>query len=174
MSERKAEFSGHGAADPTDENAIHEAYTAYAEAFARDPAVAAAFWGQPALNVLPHQVRAFNTSAEVSDYYADALAHLKLRGYSHSRLKARRVEMLNSTTALYKATFTRIKADGTELEQSAATYLFHKSADGWKMFAAIATNVDKIAADNLGLDLAKSAAARGKTRRLRTPARRVI
>jgi hypothetical protein len=51
---------------------------------------------------------------------------------------------LNATTALYRIAFVRVKTDGSELERSAATYLFRNDSDTWKIFGLIATDPDKV------------------------------
>ena len=126
------------------EVAIDAVYGDYAEAFARDPAAAAAFCGEPTLIVMPTDIVALSTRAELEAFYAALLARLRALGYTHSRLGTRRIKFLNHSTALYSIAFVRMKADGTELEQAAATYLFRRKANGWRIFSLIATDQDKL------------------------------
>ncbi len=126
------------------EAAIDTVHGEYAEAFARDSAAAAAFCGEPTLIAMSTDIVALSTRAELEAFYAALLAKLRGLGYTHSRLGTRRIKLLNPTTALYSVAFVRMKADGTELEQAAATYLYRRGANGWRIFALIATDYDKL------------------------------
>ena len=123
---------------------IHRTFTAYSEAFARDPAAAASFCCEPMLLALPNEIKALSIYAEIEAYYRTALNRLKALGYSHSVLGSHQVKMLNPTTALYEVPFTRMRSDGAVLEKSAATYLYRKETAGWKICAGIATDLDKL------------------------------
>jgi hypothetical protein len=58
---------------PDEKEAIHQVVGAYFDAFARDPAVAAAFYGEPTLIVLPNEVRALATRSDVEAFLAKLL-----------------------------------------------------------------------------------------------------
>jgi hypothetical protein len=72
---RRFELSG-------EQDAIHQVVGAYYEAFARDPAAAAAFYGEPALIVLPNEILTLATRGDVEAFLAKLLGSLKPLGYS--------------------------------------------------------------------------------------------
>jgi ketosteroid isomerase-like protein len=127
-----------------EKNAIHQVISGYYDAFARDPAAAAAFYGEPTLIVFPNEVFALVTRGDVEAYLAKLLGSLKTLGYSGTKLGMPRVKMLNSNTALYSTEATRMKTDGTELQRAGFTYLLHKGGGGWKINEVIATDLDKL------------------------------
>jgi ketosteroid isomerase-like protein len=127
-----------------EKDAIHQVVSGYYDAFARDPATAAAFYGEPTLFVLPNEVLALPTRSNVEAFLAKLLESLKSLGYSRTKLDVPRVKMLNSTTALYSTVAIRLKTDGTELQRAGFTYLLHKGGAGWKINEVIATDVDKL------------------------------
>ena len=127
-----------------EQDAIHQVVSAYYDAFAHDPAAAAAFYSEPTLIVLPNEVLALTTRDDVEAFLAKLLGSLKPLGYSGTRLSVPRVKMLNSTTALYSTVAIRMKADGTELQKAGFTYLLHKGGAGWKINEVIATDLNKL------------------------------
>ena len=82
-----------------EKDAIHQVVSSYFDAFARDPATAAAFYGEPTLFVLPNEVLALATRSNVEAFLAKLLESLKSLGYSRTKLDVPRIKMLNSTTA---------------------------------------------------------------------------
>jgi len=127
-----------------EKDAIHEVLSGYYDAFGRDSAAASAFYGEPTLIVLPNQVVMLGTRADIATFFDKFVATLKASGYSHSKFGAYRIKLLNSATALFSTVATRIKTDGTEMQQSGFTYLLHKSDAGWKIHEIIATDLDKL------------------------------
>jgi len=109
-----------------------------------DSAAASAFFGEPTLIVLPNQVVALSTRADVEAFFDKLVASRKGSGYSHSKLGDHRVKLLNSTTALYSTIAIRMKEDGTEMQRSGFTYLLQKGTAGWRIHEIIATDVDKL------------------------------
>src|SRR6516164_7360204 len=99
-----------------EKDAIHKVVTGYYDAFARDPAAAAAFYGVPTLIVLPDEVITLATRADVQGFLAKALSDLKPVGYSNSKSNDPRIKILNPTVSLYSDVTIRMKADGTELQ----------------------------------------------------------
>ena len=126
----------------SEKDTIHGVLSSYYDT--RDSAAASAFFGEPTLMVLPKQVIALSTRADVEAFFDKLVASRKLSGYSHSKLGDHRVKLLNSTTALYSTIAIRMKADGTEMQRSGFTYLLHKGNAGWRIHEIIATDVDKL------------------------------
>ena len=127
-----------------EKDAIHQVVRGYFDAFARDPAAAAAFYGEPTVIVLPNEVLALATRSDVEGFLAKLLESLKPLGYSRTKLDAPRVKILNATTALYSTVAIRMKTDGVELQRAGFTYLLHKGGGGWKIHEVIATDGDKL------------------------------
>src|SRR5215475_3198381 len=94
-----------------EKDAIHQVVSAYYDAFARDPAAAAAFYGEPTLIVLANEVTTLPSRTDVEAFLAKLLGSLKPLGYSNTKLSAPRIKMLNSTTALYSTVAIRMKTD---------------------------------------------------------------
>ena len=126
----------------SEKDAIHGVLSRYYDT--RDSAAASAFFGEPTLVVLPNQVVALSTRAEVEAFFDKLVASRKDSGYSHSKLGDHHVKLLNSTTALYSTIAIRMKTDGTEMQRSGFTYLLHKGNAGWRIYKIIATDVDKL------------------------------
>jgi hypothetical protein len=126
----------------SEKDTIHGVLSSYYDT--RDSAAASAFFGEPALIVLPNQVIALSARADVEAFFDKLAASRKDSGYSHSKLGDHRVKLLNSTTALYSTIAIRMKADGTEMQRSGFTYLLHKGNAGWRIHEIIATDVDKL------------------------------
>jgi hypothetical protein len=127
-----------------DEDAVHEVVSQYYEAFVRDPKVAAGYYGEPSLIVLPDEVTSLSTRIDVEAFLKRARETLKARGYLTTEMHAARIKRLNNSTALYATVAIRLKTDGTELERAAFTYLLHRGSAGWKIHALIATDSDSL------------------------------
>jgi hypothetical protein len=127
-----------------DENSIHQVIDAYYDAFPRDPATAATFYGEPAIFALGQGAFALPKRADVEVALANALSELKQRGYSYSKLDDQRIKMLSSTTGIYSVVAIRCKVDGTELERAGFTYVLHKDDSNWRIYELIATDLDKL------------------------------
>jgi hypothetical protein len=136
------EVSAQQSAD--EREAIHQVVSGYFDAFARDPAVAATFYGEPTLIVLQNEVRALATRSDVEAFLEKLLGSLKPLGYSNTKLTVPRTKMVNATTALYSTVAIRMKTDGTELQKAGFTYLLQKGSAGWKIHEVIATDIDKL------------------------------
>jgi ketosteroid isomerase-like protein len=131
-----------------EKDAIHKVIHGYYDAVGRSPVEAAAFYGEPALLVLPNQVGMLAKRSDVEDFLAKLLAGLKPQGYSHSKVVDPRIRLLNSTTAIYSTIAIRFRADGSELQRAGFTYLLQKDSTGWKIHELIATDLDKLVTDD--------------------------
>jgi ketosteroid isomerase-like protein len=141
---RLAETNLPQAASANEKDAIHKVISDYYDAVPRSSAAAAAFYGEPALLVLPNAISIFNKQADVEAFLANGLATLKPLGYAYSKVIDPRVKLLNSSTAIYSAIAARYKADGAEMQRAGFTYLLRKDSSGWKIHELIATDLDKL------------------------------
>ena len=128
----------------SDGEAISKVVSEYYQAFVKDPVLAARYYGEPALVVLPEGVTSLPKRGDVEAFLAKGRDALMARGYLGTEMREARVRKLNESTALYGTVAVRMKADGTELERAAFTYLLHKSGTGWKIHELIATDVDSL------------------------------
>ena len=122
---------------------VHRLFDAYYDAFARDPAAAAANYSDPILMVASGRAD-LHTRAEVETRLGRMLARLRADGYARSELGAPAVTFLNNKTALYSTVAVRLRADGSEVERAGYTYLAVDGPCGWKIHAAMATDLDKL------------------------------
>jgi hypothetical protein len=129
---------------PNEADAIRPVILGYFEAFPRDSAAAAGFYGEPAFTVQPDSVVVLATRADVEKRSAFLLQQLKGRGYSTTKKPELRIRMLNARTALCGTVAIRMKTDGTELERVGYTYLLHKDSEGWRIHEVIATDIDRL------------------------------
>ena len=127
-----------------EKDAIHQVIRDYYDAFSRDPAAAAAFYGEPTMMMGPDKIFTLNMCADVEAFLSKVLSDLKRLGYAYSKLADQRIKMLGATTALYSLIAARCKADGTELQRAGFTYILHKNDTGWKIHVLIATDLDKL------------------------------
>jgi hypothetical protein len=125
-------------------DAIQRVLSGYYDAFGRDPAEAASFYGEPTNVVLPTEVLTLNKRTDVQAFLANLLVPLKPLGYSYSKISDPRIKFLSETTAFYSCIAIRYKTDGTEIQRLGATYLLHKNPSGWQIHELIVTDLDKL------------------------------
>ncbi len=129
----------------TDRDAIQQVMNGYYDAFGRDEAAAAAFYGEPTMIVLPNQIVALSKRTDVEAFFDKFVASLKPSGYARSKMEgAPHIRLLNATTVLYSTVAARLNADGTEIQRAGFTYLLQKGSAGWKIHEIIATDIDKL------------------------------
>lgn len=126
-----------------DQDAIHQCVGGYYDAYPKNSAAAAAFYGEPAMFVRPDRLIMLNKREEIESLFAKMLADVTKLGYASSHLITSNIKCLNSTTALYSGVLKRLKTDGSEMGRGGVTYLLHKSDDSWKIHAVIATDLVK-------------------------------
>jgi hypothetical protein len=125
-------------------SSIDSVMNAYFEAFARDPAAASVFYGEPVLIVTATQVITLPKRADVEVVLDKTLRDLKILGYSHTQMAESHTRMLNANSALYEVVAERLKSDQTIMERSGFTYCLQKGKDGWKIHILIFTDLDKL------------------------------
>lgn len=126
-----------------DQDAIHQCVGSYYDAFPKDLAAAASFYGEPAMFVRPDQLIMLSKRAEIESLFAKMLADVTRHGYARSHLITSNIQCLNSTTALYSGVLKRLNTNGSEMGRGGVSYLLHKSNDSWKIHAVIATDLVK-------------------------------
>jgi hypothetical protein len=127
-----------------DSELILQCLKGYYEAYSKDPQVAASFYGEPVTIVSNQVIRVVPTRQGMEEYLSKSLAALKPLGYAYSGIGEHRIQYLNAHTALFSVTAMRYKADGTEQMRAGFTYLVRKVGNDWKIYANIATDLDKL------------------------------
>ena len=117
-----------------DRSAVDCALRAYAVAFARGDAAAAARWCHvPFMWVTADGVTLAATAEEVERGYAAALDALRRRGFSRTEYRELRAGMLGPSLAVASGWAVRYAGEDTELERIGATYLLRKVEREWRI-----------------------------------------
>jgi uncharacterized NTF2-like protein DUF6841 len=80
---------------------------------------------------------ALTTEDDVVDAVRRQIAGLRDAGYDRSETITSELSVLNASTALYAAEFSRRRADGSEIGRLAATYLITVGTRGRRISALI-------------------------------------
>jgi ketosteroid isomerase-like protein len=130
-------FLSQAAHAESEKEAIQQFLSDYYDSLSRDPIEAAAFYGEPAIIVLPTDVLPLNKRADVEAFLTKLLSGFKPLGFSYAKLSDPRIKMLSETTAIYSTVAIRYKTDGSEMPRGGFTYLLHKGPSGWKIHELI-------------------------------------
>jgi hypothetical protein len=94
-------------------------------------------------------VRVEKTPDEVKTRFQAGLKGMDETGYARSVLDNPAVCVLSANAAFVSGTYHREKQDGTLIgSQSASTYLFAKTTDGWRVVAGVTHSPEKLATCN--------------------------
>jgi hypothetical protein len=113
----------------------------YLDAFAScgrgdsDTASLLAYYGVPLLLTTDAGVFALTSGDQVVAAVQRQVDGMRAAGYSHSEILSSEVTVLNSTSALYRGTFSRLRSDGGEINRLTATYLVTVGAVGHRISA---------------------------------------
>jgi hypothetical protein len=119
-----------------DSNEVSRWFGEYLDAFAScgrgesDTASLLAYYGVPLLLTTDAGVLALTSGDEVVAAVQQQVDGMRAAGYGHSEILSSEVTVLNSTSALYRGTFSRRRSDGGEINRLTATYLVTVSAVG--------------------------------------------
>jgi hypothetical protein len=108
----------------------------YLDAFAAcgrgesDTASLLAYYGVPLLVTTGEGSFTLTSEDQVVAAVRQQVDAMRAAGYHGSEILDRGVTVLNSTSALYRGTFSRHRSDGTEISQLTATYLVTDGAAG--------------------------------------------
>jgi hypothetical protein len=115
----------------------------YSKAFSGDPKITAEFFDAPACVVAPGMFRVMETKQDIEAFIEGVLARIRPLGYASTTCEYVSVKMLNPVIALASVVGIRRRADGSEMESAALTYLLTDN-NGWKIRQLIATDFDKL------------------------------
>jgi hypothetical protein len=86
----------------------------------------------------------FMTPADVKARFESTIGTLVAKNYERSDTRTANICLLNDGAALLSGTFVRYLKDGSVMSEIAGTYLFGKTAAGWRIMAQVAHSADKV------------------------------
>lgn len=98
----------------------------------------------PVTMMVGEQISTLNSEQRVVDMLEAIVRSLVARGFDHSRVDDCYIHPLTSNSALISATFSRLKTDGTVLEQLGATYTVVNTDDGYRIAVLVAHDVGHV------------------------------
>jgi hypothetical protein len=119
-----------------DSDDVSRWFGAYLDAFAacgrgeRDTDSLLAYYGVPLLITTDDGFFALMTDEQVIAAIQPQVDGMRAAAYSHSEIIDFEVTVLNATSALYRATFSRRRSDGGEIQKLSATYLVTEGSTG--------------------------------------------
>ncbi len=106
--------------------------------------VADSTYAAPAYFLGGDRARVEMTTAQVEARFERRLSSLVAEGYQRSEIRTSNVCVLSDVGALASIRFVRYRTDGSVMLESAATYLFAKMPEGWRIVANIGHPADRI------------------------------
>lgn len=104
----------------------------------------AKFYHLPVTMIFGDQVNTLTTEHKVVSMLGAVVQSLVSRGFDHSRVDDCYIHPLTNHSALISATFSRLKADGTVLEQLGATYTVINTGDGYRIAVLVAHDLGRV------------------------------
>lgn len=96
------------------------------------------YYHEPLMLIGAAGIRVMATRADTEAWMQSFWARLKERGYARGgEFSPLHVKQVSAGVAVASAQFVRYKADGQELERNGATYVLHKTGDGWKIVVVV-------------------------------------
>ena len=126
-----------------DERDVRAWFDEYLTAFAAagrgelPPKDVVGFYAAPLLLTTEDVVARLVSSDEVAAWLQTQVDGMRAAGYDRSETLSSEVRVLNSTTALHRAEFSRRRADGGEINAFAVTYVITRGADGLRISALV-------------------------------------
>jgi hypothetical protein len=84
------------------------------------------------------------TQADVKSRFESSIGALVAKNYERSDTRTANICILNDGAAILSGTFVRYLKDGSVMSEIAGTYLFAKTAPGWKIVAQIGHSADRV------------------------------
>lgn len=84
------------------------------------------------------------TPADVKSRFESTLTTLVAKNYERSATRTANICLLNDGAAILSGTFVRYLKDGSVMSEIAGTYLFAKTAPGWRIVAQIGHTADRV------------------------------
>lgn len=103
----------------------------------RETATLLGYYGVPLLVTTDDGVMVQTSDDQVVGMLQRQVDGMRAAGYTHTALVDSDVTVLNSTSALYRGTFSRQRGDGSEIARVAATYLVTDGPVGRRVSALL-------------------------------------
>ena len=119
-----------------DNSEVRRWFGEYLDAFAKcgrgeaDTGSLLAYYGAPLLLTTDKGSFALTNDDQVVAALHQQVDGMRAAGYDRSEILGSEVTVLNSTSALYRGTFSRQRSDGSEISRLTATYLVTDRAAG--------------------------------------------
>jgi hypothetical protein len=124
-----------------DDNDVSQWFGEYLNAFAAcgrgesDTASLLAYYGVPLLLTTDERFFALTSDDQVVAAVQQQVDGMRAAGYARSEILGSQITILNSTSALYRGTFSRQRSDGGEISRLTATYLVTDGPTGRRISA---------------------------------------
>jgi ketosteroid isomerase-like protein len=133
------------AAGQDDKAGVTSLLNDYARAFGKlDVQAILPYYHEPSVLITTRGVATMPTHAAMAVAFKPLMDGLRARGYARSEFTTLNVKRLSATTALASGAAVRYKADGQELERLGATYVLHKTENGWKIAVTVGHDVENV------------------------------
>jgi hypothetical protein len=84
------------------------------------------------------------TPADVKARFESSISTLVAKNYERSDTRTANICILNDGAAILSGTFVRYLKDGSVMSEIAGTYLFAKTAPGWRIVAQVGHSADRV------------------------------
>ena len=124
-----------------DSSDVRRWFGEYLDAFAacgrgeRDTALLLAYYGVPLLLTTDEGFFALTNNDQVVTVVRQQVDGMRAAAYARSEILGSEVTVLNSTSALYRGTFSRQRSDGGEISRLTATYFVTDAPVGRRISA---------------------------------------
>lgn len=126
-----------------DEGEVRGWFDEYLSVFAatgrgeRHPADVVGFYSAPLLLTTDDLVVWLRTTDEVASWLQTQMDGMLAAKYDHSETLSSDTATLNHNTAMHRATFSRQRADGDEINRLTVTYIVTHETDGFQISALV-------------------------------------
>jgi uncharacterized protein (TIGR02246 family) len=122
-------------ADAQDEKAaVTDIFKGYARAWdSLDMQRILPYYNEPLILITAAGVRSLATRADIEAWVKTIFARITEGGYARGEYSQLHVKQMSPGVAMASGLYVRYKTDGQELERLGATYVLHKTGDGWKI-----------------------------------------
>lgn len=114
-----------------------EVYAACSRGELEDLSLLLDYYAVPLLLTAEPGALSLTTGPDVLEAVAGQVEGLRTAGYDRTETLAAETEVLNATTALHRASFARLRADGSEIARLRCTYVIADFAEGRRIAALL-------------------------------------
>ena len=119
--------------------AVTEVFKGYARAWdSLDMQRILPYYHEPLIFITAAGVRSLATRGDIEAWVKTIFTRITERGYARGEYPQLHVKQMSPSVAMASGLYVRYKKDGQELERLGATYVLHKTSDGWKIAVLVA------------------------------------